>query len=183
MPDLSLPRQERSAKNTPKRSSSNIIRRGLNSLLGSSRAESPPPLPRSGLQWEEPDESENRDTLPCGKANLEARLNYHLSELDRLRNYIQLMNQIICEHETRLADISARGMGMLFPFLFLRGGVDFIHYRNGCLSPEAGDLSPRHTKGAQRLRKAYWLSPHRGRAHHEEKAARKSSGRRGTSNA
>lgn len=106
-------RDDSSANPAPKRTSSlgTLLKRGTDTLLG--RDSSPP---SSKDSWEI-DEKENRDPLPADRQELEGRLNYHLSELDRLKNYVVLMNDITREHHAKLVAVSQkakeRGDGMI----------------------------------------------------------------------
>ena len=60
------------------------------------------------LRPEEMDEEENRDPIPDDPRLLEERLNYHLGELDRLRTYVKLMNELICENIAKHAAVKSR---------------------------------------------------------------------------
>ena len=53
-------------------------------------------------------DEKGKDPMPNTKAGLEARLNYHLSELDRLRKQVKTYNSIIEEDFNRLHDIQTR---------------------------------------------------------------------------
>ncbi len=57
---------------------------------------------------EELDEEENRDPIPDDPRLLEERLNYHLGELDRLRTYVVLMNELIGENAAKYAAVKSR---------------------------------------------------------------------------
>ena len=95
----------------PKRTSSSLSKR-FGSLLGPIRTPSPPSGSNgSRIPWGPPDEEENRDPLPSDKNEMEARINFHLSELDRIKKYITLMNRVIKEHEMRNANVRQWAQG------------------------------------------------------------------------
>lgn len=148
-----------SANPNSKRSSSGLFK-SIGSLLGSSRTE------QQITEAREKDEEENRDPLPDDMRDLEGRLNYHLSELDRLKNYIGLFNQILAEHDAKLNGVKERGAGMyslefdcLLPYQFLHAKLIFFS-RYGCLCRQVGGACQRDKKRTQRLWKTHWISSH-----------------------
>jgi len=104
-----LPASSSSQNPDSKRTPSNRLRKGLSVILGGPKADSPPLSPEQLL-----DESKNRDPMPDSWELLEARLNYHLSELDRIKDYIKLQNQVIEEHKQRLHDVMNWASGKAF---------------------------------------------------------------------
>ena len=115
MSDLQPLPEDTPSGSASNRSSSSISRR-VTSLLGgrsARRSASSQSLPGSGLRWEPlpDDEEEGRDPLPTNKEELEGRLNFHLGELDRLRRYVELMNNIKLEQESHMIQVASRAKG------------------------------------------------------------------------
>jgi hypothetical protein len=114
-------KDDKPKRTTSSTSTSSIFRRSLGSMLGPSRSHSPSNLPRTDLLAL--GEDENRDPLPDDKRDLEALLNHHLAELDRLRRNVKTMNGMILEHELRLTHIMTREISrapLSFLFFSLR---------------------------------------------------------------
>lgn len=67
----------------------------------------------SGLKWE-PDEEQKRfntEPLPEDRRKLDALMNYHLGELDRLKKFVIRLNDDKDQHEVRLASAKHRADG------------------------------------------------------------------------
>lgn len=67
----------------------------------------------SGLKWEPEDEQKNlgSENLPDDRRKLDALMNYHLGELDRLKKYVVRLNDDKDQHEVRLASAKHRADG------------------------------------------------------------------------
>lgn len=76
----------------------------------------------SGLTWEPEDEQKDvmNEPLPDDRRKLDALMNYHLGELDRLRTFVMCLNDDKDQHEVRLASAKHRADGndYLSPNLF-----------------------------------------------------------------
>ena len=67
----------------------------------------------SGLKWEPEDEQKKfvGEVLPDDRRKLDALMNYHLGELDRLRKFVIRLNDDKEQHEVRLASAKHRADG------------------------------------------------------------------------
>lgn len=67
----------------------------------------------SGLKWE-PEDDQNKvvvEPLPDDRRKLDALMNYHLGELDRLRKFVVRLSDDKEQHEVRLASAKHRADG------------------------------------------------------------------------
>jgi hypothetical protein len=67
----------------------------------------------SGLKWEPEDERQKakEEPLPDDRRKLDALMNYHLGELDRLKRFVIRLNDDKEQHEVRLASAKHRADG------------------------------------------------------------------------
>lgn len=67
----------------------------------------------SGLRWEPEDEQKEMmsETLPNDRRKLDALMNYHLGELDRLKPFVISLNDDKEQHEVRLVSAKHRADG------------------------------------------------------------------------
>ena len=65
----------------------------------------------SGLKWEPEDEKKSIEMLPDDRRKLDALMNYHLGELDRLKKFVVRLNDDKEQHEVRLASAKHRADG------------------------------------------------------------------------
>lgn len=67
----------------------------------------------SGLKWEPEDEQIKfkPEPLPDDRRKLDALMNYHLGELDRLKKFVMRLNDDKEQHEVRLASAKHRADG------------------------------------------------------------------------
>lgn len=66
----------------------------------------------SGLKWEPQDDQKSvGELLPDDRHKLDALMNFHLGELDRLRKYVVRLNDDKEQHEVRLASAKHRADG------------------------------------------------------------------------
>jgi hypothetical protein len=67
----------------------------------------------SGLKWEPEDERQKvkEEPLPDDRRKLDALMNYHLGELDRLKKFVIRLNDDKEQHEVRLASAKHRADG------------------------------------------------------------------------
>ena len=74
----------------------------------------------SGLKWEPEDEQKllGSESLPDDRRKLDALMNYHLGELDRLRKFVVRLNDDKEQHEVRLASAKHRADGESPPMSF-----------------------------------------------------------------
>lgn len=72
----------------------------------------------SGLRWEAEYEEPNDvpEKLPDDRRKLDALMNYHLGEMDRLKKIVVRMTEDKEQHEVRLASAKHRADGMLSLF-------------------------------------------------------------------
>jgi hypothetical protein len=71
----------------------------------------------SGLKWEPEDEQKKAaaESLPDDRRKLDALMNYHLGELDRLKKFVVRLNDDKEQHEVRLASAKHRADGKGLP--------------------------------------------------------------------
>lgn len=70
----------------------------------------------SGLKWEPEDEKKFiGEMLPDDRRKLDALMNYHLGELDRLKKFVVRLNDDKEQHEVRLASAKHRADGKCPP--------------------------------------------------------------------
>lgn len=70
----------------------------------------------SGLKWERQDDQKGvGEVLPDDRYKLDALMNFHLSELGRLRKCVVRLNDDKEQHEIRLASAKRRADGKILP--------------------------------------------------------------------
>jgi hypothetical protein len=67
----------------------------------------------SGLKWEPEDDQKQAtcEPLPDDRGKLDALMNYHLGELDRLKKFVVRLNDDKEQHEVRMASAKYRADG------------------------------------------------------------------------
>jgi hypothetical protein len=85
----------------------------------------------SGLKWEPKDENQDQqpklkpEPLPDDRRKLDALMNYHLGELDRLKKFVIRLNDDKEQHEVRLASAKHRAGGELHSLYSLSLSLSF----------------------------------------------------------